>query len=669
MKMFRNFRDAVEAQFNKMAKGRLYIIKTTDKNDVWERYLDAFPAGTNEIYKERREYDCQTCKSFIKRIGNVVAVIDNKLVSVWDVEVESYYQEVADTLAKYVKKREIKDIFLHGEKMAGNPRNNQLLDDDSIITWEHFSCEIPNRFVVDNVAELKGSVRQRKEVFERGMKELTLDSAEIVIDLVLQNSLYRGEEHVEAVKSFVKMKKKYDKFKNDKKRSFFAWENAGDRGVPIRNTVIGSLLQDLSEGKGIDIAVASFETKVAPSNYKRTSAPVTKGMVKKAVEKIDELGIESSLHRRYAVPTDISINNVLFADRSVVPKMKDSLEDLLLGDVKVSNKNYDKVDDIGVDDFFADVLPNISSMEVLMTNIHKQNLMSVIAPKIEDTHKLLKWDNDFSWSYNGNITDSMKERVKNAGGDVTGVLRFSIQWNEEGMDGRNDLDAHCKTPDAHIYYSSKRDRRTGELDIDITNPQGQTSDGVAVENITWQDKNKMVDGTYDFYVKNYSGVNKKGFRAQVEFDGVVHSFSHDRAVSRDVPVATVTLKNGEFTINTKLESSQQSVDVWGVKTEVFQKVSMVMLSPNHWDEQNIGNRHHFFILDGCNNPENARGIYNEFLRSDLTEHRKVFEVLADRMLCDDSDTQLSGLGFSSTKRSELIVKVSGAFNRMLKIKF
>jgi hypothetical protein len=113
-----------------------------------------------------------------------------------------------------------------------------------------------------------------------------------------------------------------------------------------------------------------------------------------------------------------------------------------------------------------------------------------------------------------------------------------------------------------------------------------------------------------------------------------------------------------------------SVDKWGIKTETFVPVDTIMLSPNHWDGQTVGNKHWFFMLKGCISPEETRGIYNEFLRSDLEEHRKVFEVLGSRMRCPVSQKQLSGLGFSSTKSETIVVRVSGQdINRQLKIKF
>jgi len=152
-------------------------------------------------------------------------------------------------------------------------------------------------------------------------------------------------------------------------------------------------------------------------------------------------------------------------------------------------------------------------------------------------------------------------------------------------------------------------------------------------------------------------------------DGEVHEFDYNRSVTKDIDVALVTLKDGKFSIDTKLDSSKSSKEEYGISTNQFHKVNMVMNSPNHWDDKVIGNKHWFFILDQCNNPDKSRGFYNEFLKDDLTEHRKVFEVLGSKMKTPESDNQLSGLGFSSTQRSSVLCKVTGSFNRIIKINF
>jgi len=54
---------------------------------------------------------------------------------------------------------------------------------------------------------------------------------------------------------------------------------------------------------------------------------------------------------------------------------------------------------------------------------------------------------------------------------------------------------------------------------------------------------------------------------------------------------------------------------------------------------------------------------------ELLNHRKVLEVLASQTMINPSENQLSGLGFNSTVRDELIVKVEGSHKRLLKIRF
>ena len=74
----------------------------------------------------------------------------------------------------------------------------------------------------------------------------------------------------------------------------------------------------------------------------------------------------------------------------------------------------------------------------------------------------------------------------------------------------------------------------------------------------------------------------------------------------------------------------------------------------------VGNKHWFFIMKDCKNPDPVRGIYNEFLSPKFEEHRKVFEILGDKTKAEPTQDQLSGLGFSSTLGEEVFVQVNRA---------
>lgn len=47
------------------------------------------------------------------------------------------------------------------------------------------------------------------------------------------------------------------------------------------------------------------------------------------------------------------------------------------------------------------------------------------------------------------------------------------------------------------------------------------------------------------------------------------------------------------------------------------------------------------------------------------KHKKVFEALGSKMKVENSDVQLSGLGFSSTKQDYLIVKMDGRVTKII----
>lgn len=667
---FSKFSLAVEAKFRDMVQksnGAVYEANI-DGRELSDFYLDSWPAEHNKIFRVRREHDCSCCKNFIRNLGKVVAIIDNKLTSVWEISVdEPVYQAMADLMAKKVLDSGIKGVYYSAENHYGS---KPTADKEADILWKHFYAEVPAALKKrkSDIPRLVGDINESYGVFKRSVTEITKDAIDTVIELIQQNALYRGEEHKKTVQLLQKLQSGYGKAKD---KELYLWVETQKNGhaVRIRNTVIGTLLTDLSEGRDLEATVKSFEQKVAPHNYKRPTALITQSMIKKAQEKVEELGIEEALHRRFAVTEDLSVNNVLFASRKSNAVMKGGVFDDL-NPTKTVKPNLDRMEEVSIKDFVDNYLPLAETLEVYVENSHKGNMMSLIAPQSHCAKNIFKWGNNFSWSYNGDITDSMKERVKSAGGNVDGCLRFSIQWNEDG-ENRNDLDAHCIEPSGNrIYFGNKtRHNSSGSLDVDIIHPK---SDQVAVENIIYTDINRMPPGNYQLLVHNYSNRGGKGFTAEVEFGGNVLSFSYDKSMRSGefVKVAVVNLDSkGNFTVKESLPSSTSSKEIWGIQTQNFVPVKMVMNSPNHWDGEETGNKHVFFILEDCINPETTRGFYNEFLNSELEEHRKVFEVLGSKMKVEYSENQLSGVGFSSTQRNHVVCKVSGKFNRVVKIKF
>lgn len=675
--MFNKIQTAVAGQFKKMSAGTLYST-TADGAAMWDVYLGSFPAGANPIYKTRTEHDCGCCRHFIKSVGGVVGIDEaGELVTIWDVAVGGDYQVVADAMAAFVRTQTIDNIYLHYERMVGTAASRQLLEDKTVKTWGHFHVNLPDA-VVKRKAEIRpsrGEAQATHDVMKRGLEEITRDSIHTVLDLIAQGSLYRGEEHKFAVIEFEKLQAK---FGEAGLRDTFVWASVMSVHPSvsrIRNTVIGTLLVDLSDGvKELEDAVKAYEVKVAPMNYKRPTALVSEKMIAAAQATVDELGLTTALERRYATIDDLTVNNVIFADRGVRRKAQTAGSaaaafDALAAGAAVDVKKLGKVEEVAVGDFIEKVLPSVRTVEVLVENRHVGNMVSLIAPVDPTARRLFKWENGFSWSYAGDMADSIKEKVKAAGGNVTGDFRASLAWWNH-----DDLDLHLQGPNgAHIWFRNKVDARTGgALDVDMNAGSGTTR--TPVENITYPSRGRMVEGAYRLFVNQWQAreSDNVGFEVEVEFDGTVWQFAYPSAVKQgmNVPVCDFTYSRAEgVKVSAGLTCKPVSKSVWGVTTQTFHKARVVLLSPNQWDGREVGNRHYFFMLEGCVNDGTARGFYNEFLGEELTPHRKVLEMVGAKMRTDAGGAQLSGLGFSSTQRNHVLCRLTGSFTRVVKVVF
>jgi len=662
--MFDQIRNQVSSRFSLLSKSILFKVDV-DKDKIWDIYLNAIP----EQY--RQSNNCNCCKSFLRQFSGIVAIgQDLERLTLWDFDVESEeYSEAIKALRKYINSLPISGIFLNPFAKLGT---NKSPDPKRNVVWTHYYVELPSSFVKGehHIGPLVASNTDNKNVLKRSLEEITDDAVETVIDLINQGSIYRGNEFLPQVVELNRLKKKYKAIKNMVHKDHFCWLTASQVSgtvCRIRNSAIGTLLQDLSEGKDIDAAVTAFERVTAPANYQRPKSIVTPKMVDAAKARLQELGLtNAALGRRQLTDTDLTANAALFTHRATTKSV--DVFDQLKNESVINPRSFSKVEEVSLDDFINKVLPTSKSIRLLLENGHLGNFVSLIGSKDgpESNSGLFKWDNDFSWSYSGQVADSVKERVKAAGGKVDGFLRISLSWLNH-----DDLDLHVHEPDGnHIYFGNRGliSNCGGSLDVDMNVSSPVRN---AVENICYHRLPK--DGTYRVVVDNYNRreTTDGGFEVEVECDGETKVFSCHNNNVHHFEVMTFKMKGGMITLHeSSLKSDDKgyaSKEKWGVKTGQFHKVKAVTLSPNHWNGK-VGNRHLFFIIDGCTADEKLRPFYNEFLNESLSKDRKVFEVLGSKVEVEKVENELSGLGFSDTIRNHVILEVEGSFKRVIKVK-
>ena len=687
---FKKFRDDLNEHFQQQLtylhdnQGVLYTLDIP-YDTLWNLYLESFPNEIKGIYREKAWHNCSACKKWMKKMGNVVSIDEDvnntyKITSIFDFQTIPEYQMVVDKLNEYIVNHVVvKGVFLNTTNEVGIDENYEESDNGEIITHNHLYTKLPSEYVKSGRDKNKqlAEYQSNYNVLKSSLEKITLQSINTVLDLIRENNLYRGEQWKTTLITFSELKKSYQHISDNTQKELFLWKNIINPMVSkLKNTSIGTLLLDLSKGDDLESALKKYETITAPTNYQRPKPIYTEKMVHDAEEKITQLGYLDSLPRRYANINDLNLYDTLYLDRSINEPLRDVnngvFDELLKGAVH-KPKKFNNVETVTLTEFTDEILPLISSLSVYFDTNLLNNLVSLTTSKNKNTKSMFKWNNNYCWSYKGNLTDTnIKENVKRMGGDTDVDLRFSIQWNDEEWD-KNDLDAHCIEPNGNkIYYGEKKSHYTnGWLDIDITDP---TKNKVAVENIQFKNRKDLIDGTYTFLVNQYAyrgGDN--GFRAEIEVDNNIYSYYYPFRVAQNenIIVAKVDYNKTDdtFTFQDVLNKNLGNITEWNMQLNTFIPVTVVCWSPNYWQDNNVGNKHLFLFLKDCLNPDAINGYYNEYLNNELREHRKVMEALSRKCKADYVNDQLSGLGFSTTIHNEFTIKITiNNEEKILKVK-
>jgi len=269
---FVKFRDIWRAEIDRLFQLHpLAFYCKIDRDVIWEHYLSGF-----EDPEVRQSFNCNCCKSFIRQFGGLVFINEDLTkTTIWDmydVDCHPIYHHSLENLSRYVQDLPITDMWYTHHKFSGTDKSRDNVRD---IYWYHLSFPTPQRFIKKEkeIPTILGNLRSTKQVFHRALEEITIDSVETVLDLIRQNSLYRGAEFEGLLKAFQSVKDRYDSVKDRYDDNptgyddYFVWYNLQKSTCTnIRNSAIGQLLQDLSEGRDLDEAVTAFEKMVAPAN-------------------------------------------------------------------------------------------------------------------------------------------------------------------------------------------------------------------------------------------------------------------------------------------------------------------------------------------------------------------------------------------------------------------
>lgn len=697
------FTKKIQEKFVQMSKfGKLFRSVLTGQQ-IWDLYIGSFSEENNPIFRDplSTSKNCNHCKNFIRRYGNIVSIDDDyNIVTMFDVEIDEEYQNTAKILTEALQNAQISEVFFESFNdlndlpyescsrsskvfqlgVHSNPKRYTkeeaekygVVKPNEVRTFHHMHLFLDKQFVdmsSSSVDSIMGIYRDAKNVFQRGMETIPLDTLNLVRDLINQNSLLDGKTHLFKIEQIIPLKQEYDSLAASKRDNWCWVKSYKFPLAKFRNELIGVLCTELAEGKELNAACKSWNQRVDPINYMKATAPITKKQIEEARKFVEESGYAESFDRRFARLEDIKTSEILHTNVGEGKVKSVSIFDGVKStSTRHKRSEFEGIEEVSIEKFMKDMLPTCTGIEVFLNNAHEGNMVSLTTANNPESKPIFKWSNNYSWTFNGNLAgkSQIKENVKAAGGKITGILRCSLQWNDEDTKGIVDFDLHCKEKRDEISFRNKHVASGGWLDVDMISPTT-----VGIENITWQ-KN-LPDGTYRFFVHNYSGHGRHtGFKVEIEFDGSTYTYQTSEKFIYGRDIATVTVKDDVMSIAHHMQPTEGlgvSKEIYGLETNQFHKVNLVCLSPNHWGENNVGNKHYFFMLEGCKSPASIRSFHAENLLPELAEHRKVLEVLGNTTMIEPADQQLSGLGFNATVKDELIVRLQGTHKRVIKLKF
>src|SRR5690606_37680247 len=100
----------------------------------------------------------------------------------------------------------IRNVLVTKESAFGTLKSYESADDGKVITWDHFHLALDKKFVFRGaktaIGETLGQYRDTRNVLERSFNEISEEALSVVLELISQNSLYKGNEWKSNLETF-----------------------------------------------------------------------------------------------------------------------------------------------------------------------------------------------------------------------------------------------------------------------------------------------------------------------------------------------------------------------------------------------------------------------------------------------------------------------------------
>lgn len=421
---YEEFEQSITNNFNTLVDKDTYLF-TTDAENLWETYLNNLPE------EGRQHYNCNCCRHFIQRYGNLVVVTEEGTLEsvLWSKEVPSFFKESAKELRKVVNKARITGVFISYIRTLGTSQTG---------IWSHLHVTLPKEKVNNsrllNANQVMSEKLEDYRMINRALQEYSLENVNQALTLLQSESLYRSDKCLGVAKWFKGLHDDRLNSNNSRIKENITWvyvASAPTGFCHIKSSMIGTLLDDIASGMKFDSVSKRFSEKMNPLQYQRPQAAPTVGNIAQAEKIVEKLGIQKSLVRRFARVEELE---KIWTPKEKKEQVKN--EGVFSHLVAKGKKESTQMDMPPITmtwrKFSETVLPFAENIEFLVKS-GRDNYSAILTTSHEDAPPILQWDseekrNPFSWYVYSGGSDYSKWNLSTGYCKVTGVSYQPSMW-------------------------------------------------------------------------------------------------------------------------------------------------------------------------------------------------------------------------------------------------
>lgn len=362
---------------------------TTAIDNLYDIFLEHLPA------EARQHYNCRTCRHFVNRYGGLVTIDEEGYIHpvMWRGFIPEFFNESCYQIRRAILNSKVTGVFLTSEKRLGVAKTG---------VWNHMCVDVnKNRLHRNLITNEFQAMAQKKQDFEmllNAILKYDLKTIETAVNLLRSDTLYRSEKVLGIAEWFLDVKTNLENLKG-KQRTNYIWKKSATAPAGfchVSSSMIGTLLDDIEYGLGIEAVKNRFASKMNPLQYQRPQVAPAAQNVARAEEIVAKLGIANSLKRRFARLDEL---NLLWKPHE--EKSKTKLGTGVFSGIKTkeetrAKKTSNLVANGGTmtwDKFQRTVLPNATKIE-MNVRYNSDSFSAMVTAEDPSAPPIIQWDNE-----------------------------------------------------------------------------------------------------------------------------------------------------------------------------------------------------------------------------------------------------------------------------------